>query len=90
MLYEVITGADAVLLVVPSQFLRAAAERLAPLLPAKMPVVLCAKGIERGSCALMTEVIAETLPEATAAVLSGPTFAKEVAVGLPTARNNFV
>ena len=78
-------GADSVLLVVPSQFLRAAAERLAPLLPPNIPVMLCAKGIERGSCALMTEVIAETLPEATAAVLSGPTFAKEVAVGLPTA-----
>jgi glycerol-3-phosphate dehydrogenase (NAD(P)+) len=78
-------GADAVLLVVPSQFLRAATEGLAPLLPAGVPVVLCAKGIERGSCALMTEVVAETLPGAPVAVLSGPTFAKEVAAGLPTA-----
>ena len=78
-------GADAVLLVVPSQFLRAATENLAPLLPAGVPVVLCAKGIERGSCALMTEVVAETLPGAPVAVLSGPTFAKEVAAGLPTA-----
>jgi glycerol-3-phosphate dehydrogenase (NAD(P)+) len=68
-------GADAVLLVVPSQFLRAATENLAPLLPAGVPVVLCAKGIERGSCALMTEVVAETLPGAPVAVLSGPTFA---------------
>lgn len=78
-------GADAVLLVVPSQFLRAATESLAPLLPVGVPVVLCAKGIERGSCALMTEVVAETLPGAPVAVLSGPTFAKEVAAGLPTA-----
>ena len=78
-------GADAVLLVVPSQFLRAATEKLAPLLPAGVPVVLCAKGIERGTCALMTEVVAETLPGAPVAVLSGPTFAKEVAAGLPTA-----
>ena len=78
-------GADAVLLVVPSQFLRAATENLAPLLPAGVSLVLCAKGIERGSCALMTEVVAETLPGAPVAVLSGPTFAKEVASGLPTA-----
>ena len=80
-----LAGADAVLLVVPSQFLRGAAEKLAPLLPAAVPVVLCAKGIERGSCALMTEVVAEVLPRAPVAVLSGPTFAKEVAAGLPTA-----
>jgi glycerol-3-phosphate dehydrogenase (NAD(P)+) len=78
-------GADAVLLVVPSQFLRTAAENMAPLLPAGVPVVLCAKGIERGTCAMMTEVVAETLPDAPVAVLSGPTFAKEVAAGLPTA-----
>jgi glycerol-3-phosphate dehydrogenase (NAD(P)+) len=78
-------GADAVLLVVPAQFLRAAAENLAPHLPAEAPVVLCAKGVERGTCALMTDVVAETLPEAPVAVLSGPTFAKEVALGLPTA-----
>jgi len=77
--------ADAVLLVVPSQFLRAAAENLAPLLPTDVPVVLCAKGIERESCALMTEVVAETLPGVPVAVLSGPTFAKELVAGLPTA-----
>jgi len=78
-------GANAVLLVVPAQFLRAAAGKLAPLLPPGIPVVLCAKGIERGSCALMTDVVAETLPDAPVAVLSGPTFAREVALGLPTA-----
>jgi len=78
-------GADAVLLVVPAQFLRAAAEQLALLLPPEIAVVLCAKGIERGSCALMTDVVAETLPGAPVAVLSGPTFAREVALGLPTA-----
>jgi glycerol-3-phosphate dehydrogenase (NAD(P)+) len=78
-------GTDAVLLVVPSQFLRAAAENLAPLLPTDVPVVLCAKGIERESCALMTEVVAETLPGVPVAVLSGPTFAKELVAGLPTA-----
>ena len=84
-LTQALDGADAVLLVVPSQFLRAVAEKLAPLLPAGLPVVLCAKGIERGSCALMTEVVAETLADTPVAVLSGPTFAREVAAGLPTA-----
>jgi glycerol-3-phosphate dehydrogenase (NAD(P)+) len=78
-------GADAVLLVVPAQFLRAAAENLAAHLAPGVPVVLCAKGIERGTCALMTDIVAETLPGTPVAVLSGPTFAKEVALGLPTA-----
>jgi glycerol-3-phosphate dehydrogenase (NAD(P)+) len=50
-----------------------------------VPVLLCAKGVEQGSLALMTEVAAEELPEAPQAVLSGPTFAAEVARGLPTA-----
>ena len=49
------------------------------------PVVLCAKGIEHGTSALMTEVAAEALPQAQLAVLSGPTFAREVARDLPTA-----
>ena len=84
-LTHALDGAAAVLLVVPSQFLRTATENIAPLLAPGVPVVLCAKGIERGSCAMMTEVVAETLPAAPAAVLSGPTFAREVAAGLPTA-----
>ena len=50
-----------------------------------MPVVACAKGIERGTHKFMTEVIAETLPDATPAILSGPSFAADVARGLPTA-----
>lgn len=78
-------GADAVLLAVPSQFVRDVSARLRPHMPAGVPLVLCAKGIERGSCALMTEVVADTLPDAPVAVLSGPTFAREVAEGLPTA-----
>jgi glycerol-3-phosphate dehydrogenase (NAD(P)+) len=49
-----------------------------------MPVVSCSKGIERGTCALMPEVIAQVLPEASVAVLAGPSFAKEVALGLAT------
>ena len=50
-----------------------------------MPVVACAKGIERGTHKFMTEVIAETLPNAMPAILSGPSFAADVARGLPTA-----
>ena len=80
-----LAGADAVLLAVPSQFLRGIAATLRPHLPAGAPVVLCAKGIERQTGALMTEVVAAELPAAPVAVLSGPTFAREVALGLPTA-----
>ena len=48
-------------------------------------MVLCAKGIERGSLKMMTQVLAETAPDAAPAVLSGPSFAAEVAAGQPTA-----
>jgi glycerol-3-phosphate dehydrogenase (NAD(P)+) len=58
---------------------------LAPELGRGQPVVLCAKGIEQGSLKLMSEVLAETAPQALPAVLSGPSFAGEVASGLPTA-----
>jgi glycerol-3-phosphate dehydrogenase (NAD(P)+) len=77
--------ADAVLLVVPAQHLRAVAAALAPVLPPATPVVLCAKGIESVTGALMSEIAAALLPQAPLAVLSGPTFAGEVARGLPTA-----
>ena len=76
--------AQAVLLVVPAQDLRAAASGLARQIKA-IPVVACAKGIERGTHRFMTEVIAEALPNATPAILSGPSFAGDVARGLPTA-----
>ena len=78
-------GADAVLLVVPAQAVRAVATELAPLLAAGTPVVVCAKGIERGSRKFMSEVIAESAPAAVPAILSGPSFAADVARGLPTA-----
>ena len=76
---------DVVLLVVPAQFLRAICRELRPLWPAGRPVVVCAKGIEAGTCAVMSEVVAAELPGTPLAVLSGPTFAGEVAHGLPTA-----
>ena len=77
--------ADAMLLVVPGQFLRGVCETLAADWPKGVPAVVCAKGIEEETCALMTEVVEATLPDAPLAVLSGPTFAAEVAKGLPTA-----
>jgi glycerol-3-phosphate dehydrogenase (NAD(P)+) len=77
--------ADAFLLVVPAQAARAAAQALAPLLTARIPVIVCAKGIERGTKKFMTEVIAEAAPNAVPAILSGPSFAADVARGLPTA-----
>jgi glycerol-3-phosphate dehydrogenase (NAD(P)+) len=76
---------DLILAVAPAQHLRGTLAVLSPYLPEGLPVVLCAKGIEQGSLKLMTEVLAETIPHARPAVLSGPSFAGEVARGLPTA-----
>jgi glycerol-3-phosphate dehydrogenase (NAD(P)+) len=78
-------GADAVLLVVPAQALRSAAGALAGAIRPGTPVIACAKGIERGTRKFMTEVIAESAPAAVPAILSGPSFAADVARGLPTA-----
>ena len=77
-------GADFILAVTPAQHLRATLIAFAPHARAG-PIVLCAKGIEAGSLKLMTQVLAETVPAAAPAVLSGPSFAAEVAAGLPTA-----
>jgi glycerol-3-phosphate dehydrogenase (NAD(P)+) len=80
-----ITEADAALIVVPAQFLRGALIMLAPLMPPALPLLLCAKGIETGSLKTMSEIAGEIAPKAPAAILSGPSFAAEVARGLPTA-----
>lgn len=76
---------DAILAVVPAQFARQAFAQLAPHLEAGTPVILCAKGIEQASLSLMTDVLSETLPAGVPAVLSGPSFAIDVARDLPTA-----
>jgi glycerol-3-phosphate dehydrogenase (NAD(P)+) len=75
--------AEAVLLAVPAQALRQVAARL-QVAPA-IPMIACAKGIEQKSLRFMTEVITETQPFARPAILSGPSFALDVAKGLPTA-----
>lgn len=77
--------ADLILVATPAQHLRAAVMHLAPQLAKATPVIACAKGIERGTHKFMTDVIAEAAPDATPAILSGPSFADDVARGLPTA-----
>ena len=73
---------DAWLVVTPAQHMR----RILELAPAcAVPLILCAKGIEEKSGALLHNVAKEVCPRASVAVLSGPTFAHEVALGLPTA-----
>jgi glycerol-3-phosphate dehydrogenase (NAD(P)+) len=77
--------ADIVLIATPAQNLRQAVMALAPHLAKATPVVACAKGIERGTHLFMTEVIAQAASDAIPAILSGPSFADDVARGLPTA-----
>jgi glycerol-3-phosphate dehydrogenase (NAD(P)+) len=77
-----LAACDALLLVTPAQHMR---DVMAGLPATDQPLILCSKGIEAGTRRLMSEVAAECRPDAPIAVLSGPTFAHEVAVGLPTA-----
>ena len=78
-------GTSIILAAIPAQNLRSALESLASAIPDRVPLVLCAKGIERASGKLLSQVAAELLPNNPAAVLSGPSFALDVARGLPTA-----
>lgn len=80
-----VVKADAILTVSPAQFVRPTAQALARNLTPGTPLVMCAKGIEQSTGKLMGDVIAEALPEAQFAVLSGPSFAADVARGLPAA-----
>ena len=80
-----LSAVDLVLAVPPAQHMRATLAAFARHARDGLPILLCSKGIEQGSLKLMTEVLAETIPQARAAVLSGPSFAGEVARGLPTA-----
>jgi glycerol-3-phosphate dehydrogenase (NAD(P)+) len=77
--------AEAVLLAVPAQFLRGVLGALHRHVHVGLPVLHCAKGIETGTLALMSQIGGELLPASPYAVLSGPSFAAEVARGLPTA-----
>jgi glycerol-3-phosphate dehydrogenase (NAD(P)+) len=78
-------AADAMLVVVPAQAQHEVLTLVAPLISPRTPLVTCAKGIERGTRKFMTEIIVECAPAAMPAILSGPSFAADVARGLPTA-----
>ncbi|HYZ47790.1 MAG TPA: NAD(P)H-dependent glycerol-3-phosphate dehydrogenase [Sphingomonas sp.] len=77
-----LAGCEMLLAVTPAQHLRAVLSDMEAL---TVPIILCAKGIEAGTRLLMSEVAAQAQPRAPLAVLSGPTFAHEVAARLPTA-----
>ena len=76
---------DAVLSVAPAQHTRKILKGYAPLAVDGQTVVLCSKGIEISTRSFMSDVLADVMPRAQAAVLSGPSFAIDVAKGLPTA-----
>ncbi len=80
-----LTGAQAVLLVTPSHSLREICAALSPHLPPGVPLILCAKGIERDTGLLLSDVVMAELSGHPTGALSGPTFAHEVARGFPTA-----
>jgi len=80
--FSELASCDAMLVVTPAQHMRA----VLGLMPCPgLPLVLCSKGIEESSGALLHQVAREVCPDSPIAVLSGPTFAHEVADGLPTA-----
>ncbi|HYQ29892.1 MAG TPA: 2-dehydropantoate 2-reductase N-terminal domain-containing protein, partial [Polyangiaceae bacterium] len=86
-LEHTLSGADAVILVVPTAGFRATLERAKPYIDPAATLIIATKGIEPGSLMLLTEVVAAVLgpsAEQRCVVLSGPSFAKEVALGLPT------
>ena len=80
-----IGGRDAYLFVAPAQHARTMLGEVKRIVAGPAPLALCSKGIERDTGKMLTEVLDEVWPEACAAVLSGPSFARDVAVGLPTA-----
>lgn len=78
-------GMDVILLAVPSQYIRTICIQLADLIKGAVPIIICAKGIEKGSLLFMHELVRSVLPDNPIALLSGPNFAHEAAKGLPTA-----
>ncbi len=80
-----VANCDLLLMATPAQHVRDIAGALAPFLKQEQPLVICAKGIEQASGKLISQVVGEVAPGAPVAVLSGPSFAAEVARGLPAA-----
>ncbi|MDF1721641.1 MAG: NAD(P)-dependent glycerol-3-phosphate dehydrogenase [Minwuia sp.] len=77
--------ADALLLVVPAQTVRQVLDQIADVTPPDLPIIICAKGLERETGALLPEVATDILPANPIGMLSGPNFAGEVLRGLPAA-----
>ena len=82
---QAVRDKDLIVWVTPAQHLRGTLAKAAAHLPAQAPLILATKGIETGSGLLMSEIAAELAPGRRLAVLSGPSFAREVATGKPTA-----
>jgi glycerol-3-phosphate dehydrogenase (NAD(P)+) len=80
-----VAASRTLLIAVPAQALRAVCEALALVIAPGATTIICAKGIERATGFFMSDVIADVLPQAVPAILSGPSFAVDVARGLPTA-----
>ncbi len=85
LLAQAVDGVELVLLVVPSCGFAAVVEAARPWLHPELPVLSATKGLDPAGARRMSEVLAELSPATPVAVLSGPTFAREVALGRPTA-----
>jgi glycerol-3-phosphate dehydrogenase (NAD(P)+) len=82
---EALKGAQMLLIAVPAQAVRGVCEALATVVKEPFSAIVCAKGIERETKAFMSDIVRQSLPRASPAILSGPSFARDVAQGLPTA-----
>ncbi|MAH05706.1 MAG: glycerol-3-phosphate acyltransferase [Alphaproteobacteria bacterium] len=80
-----VTACDVLLMVVPAQYLRSTLQTMKPSLRKDQPILICSKGIEIESGLLMTQVAEQEIPNQPIGVLTGPTFAAEIAKGLPSA-----
>lgn len=80
-----VTDCDILLLVVPAQYLRVTLQSIKSSLRKDQPLLICSKGIEVESGLLMSQVAEQEVPNASIGVLTGPTFAAEIANGLPSA-----
>jgi glycerol-3-phosphate dehydrogenase (NAD(P)+) len=82
---EALGKANCLIIATPAQSLRAMMKNLSPFIAKGTPAIIAAKGIERGTHLFMSDVLGEVCPHAQAYCLSGPSFARDVAMGLPTA-----
>ena len=84
-LEKMLSGVETVLLAVPSQTTRENCKNIKSFIKRESIIVTCSKGIEEKTCLVLSDVIAQELPEVTTVVLSGPSHAEEIARNIPTA-----